>query len=133
MKQTPQGSHSSTNSSTQTHTHTLTCTADTHSLPWSRMASPRFTLVAVVLLLAALTLTEAIRGSGPKRCCSRFHTKPVDVDKVKGYVRTSQRCPQPGVILKLIKSKTLCVKPTDQWVKSIIKQVDARPGENVNL
>ncbi|XP_075898890.1 C-C motif chemokine 3-like [Nelusetta ayraudi] len=97
------------------------------------MASPRLTLVAVVLLLAAFTLTEAMRGFGPKKCCSRFNKKPLRADRVQGYVMTSQQCPRPGVIFTTANGQKVCAKPSEAWVKKIIGHLDAKAGKNVNL
>ncbi|KAK1874935.1 C-C motif chemokine 13 [Dissostichus eleginoides] len=61
------------------------------------MAAPRLALCVCVLMLAVFTLTEGLRGAGPRRCCFKFNEREVASGRVISYVRTSQRCPNPAV------------------------------------
>ncbi|XP_070827536.1 monocyte chemotactic protein 1B-like [Chaetodon trifascialis] len=99
------------------------------------MAAPRLALTVFVLMLAVITLTEGLRGTGPRRCCSRFNEKPPSKDRVVSYVRTSQRCPTPAVIFKTVANRQLCARPSDPRVKELISYLDAKPvpGETSNL
>ncbi|XP_054476413.1 chemokine (C-C motif) ligand 35, duplicate 1 [Anoplopoma fimbria] len=99
------------------------------------MAAARLALSVLVLMLAAVTLTEGLRGAGPKRCCFRFNENEVPKDKVVGYIRTSQRCPKPAVLLKTVAGRQLCARPTDAWVKELISYLAAKSvaGETSNL
>uniref|UniRef100_A0A3Q3WFI0 Chemokine interleukin-8-like domain-containing protein n=1 Tax=Mola mola TaxID=94237 RepID=A0A3Q3WFI0_MOLML len=100
------------------------------------MAAPRFALAALVVMLAVITLSEGMRGSGPKKCCSSFSKKWVHKDSVVNYIRTSQRCPKRAVILRTVEEKTLCVNPTAPWVKQLMSYLDAksaRVAETSNL
>ncbi|KAK2841707.1 hypothetical protein Q5P01_011907 [Channa striata] len=84
------------------------------------MAAPRLILSVFVLMLAVITLSEALRGSGPRKCCFRFNETPVPKDKVAGYTMTSQRCSKPAVLLKTVAGRELCAKPSDAWVKELM-------------
>ncbi|XP_026166164.1 monocyte chemotactic protein 1B-like [Mastacembelus armatus] len=99
------------------------------------MAAPRLALSVFVLMLAVITLSEGLRGPGPKRCCFRFNETPLPKERVVGYIRTSQRCPNPAILLKTVTGNHLCVKPANTWVQDIIKALDAKPlpGESNNL
>ncbi|XP_071345416.1 monocyte chemotactic protein 1B-like [Trachinotus anak] len=97
------------------------------------MAAPRLTLSVFVLMLAFITLSEGLRGTGPKKCCFRFHESPVQKERVLSYIKTSQRCPQPAVLLKTVAGRQLCAKPSASWVKDLISYLDAKPGEVSNL
>ncbi|XP_028287293.1 C-C motif chemokine 4-like [Parambassis ranga] len=100
-----------------------------------KMAAPRLALSVFVLLLAAVALTEAVRGIGPKKCCFAFHKNPVKGERVESYIKTSQRCSNPAVLLKMVTGKQLCVRPSDSWVKEIINKLDNRvvPGSESNI
>ncbi|XP_076589657.1 monocyte chemotactic protein 1B-like [Chaetodon auriga] len=99
------------------------------------MAAPRLALTVFVLMLGVIALTEGLRGTGPRRCCSRFNEKPLSKDRVVGYVRTSQRCTNPAVLLKTVANRLLCARPSDPWVKELISYLDAKSvaGETSNL
>ncbi|KAM4618366.1 C-C motif chemokine 4-like [Polymixia lowei] len=99
------------------------------------MAAPRIILSMLVLVLAAITLSEGMRGPGPKKCCFRFTDRQVPKGRVTGYFRTSQRCNNPAVLLDTVAGRQLCVRPSDSWVKDIIAYLDlkAKPGQQTNL
>ncbi|XP_018559151.1 monocyte chemotactic protein 1B [Lates calcarifer] len=91
------------------------------------MAAPRLALSVVVLVLAVITVTEGMRGTGPRKCCFRFNDSPVPKERVTGYVRTSQRCSNPAVLLKTVAGRQLCARPSDAWVKEIMTYLDNKP------
>ncbi|XP_023151124.2 C-C motif chemokine 4-like [Amphiprion ocellaris] len=99
------------------------------------MSAARFSLSLVVLLLVAVVLTEGLRGAGPKKCCFRFNEKPIPKDRVVGYDKTSQRCSQSAVLLNTVANRQLCVRPAADWVKELIRYLDAKsiPGNASNL
>ncbi|KAM6937143.1 C-C motif chemokine 4-like [Xenentodon cancila] len=99
------------------------------------MAAPRLSLAVFVLMLAAVTLTEGMRGAGPKKCCFNFIDKPVPENRVTGYIKTSQRCSVPAVLLKTVMGRQLCVRPSAPWVKVLISNLEAKaaPGEATHL
>ncbi|XP_040019559.2 C-C motif chemokine 4-like [Gasterosteus aculeatus] len=96
------------------------------------MAAARLTLSVLVLMLAAASLTEGLRGAGPKRCCFRFNENKVPSNNVVGYTKTSQRCSNPAILLQTVTGRKLCVRPSAAWVKELI---DAKfvQGERSNL
>ncbi|XP_071750812.1 C-C motif chemokine 4-like [Centroberyx gerrardi] len=99
------------------------------------MAAPRLALSVFVLLLAAIALSEGMRGPGPKRCCFRFTDKQLPKGRVTGYIRTSQKCSNPAVLLQTVAGRQLCARPSDSWVKNIISYLDSNilPGEESHL
>ncbi|XP_034389992.1 chemokine (C-C motif) ligand 35, duplicate 1 [Cyclopterus lumpus] len=99
------------------------------------MAAARLALTVLVLMLAAVTLTEGLRGVGAKKCCFRFNENEVARDKVVGYIRTSQRCSKPAVRLNTVAGRQLCTRPSAAWVKELIRHLDAKsvPGGTSNL
>ncbi|XP_017289704.1 C-C motif chemokine 4 [Kryptolebias marmoratus] len=80
----------------------------------------RFALSVVVLMLAAIALTEGLRGVGPKKCCFRFNDKQISKEKVVGYMKTSQRCSNPAILMTTKAGRQLCVRPSEPWVKELI-------------
>nr|QZC92293.1 chemokine (C-C motif) ligand 35 [Sebastes schlegelii] len=99
------------------------------------MAAPRLALSVFVLMLAVIALTEGLRGVGPKRCCFRFNENEVPKERVVGYIKTSQRCSNPAVLLKTVAGRQLCARPSDAWVGKLISYLDAKanPGQTSNL
>ncbi|XP_060932899.1 C-C motif chemokine 4-like [Limanda limanda] len=98
------------------------------------MAAARLCLSVLVLMLAAITLSEGLRGSGPKKCCFRFIKKQPEVSVV-GYRKTSQRCSKQAVLLETENGRELCARPSDSWVLETINNLNAKPkpGEASNL
>ncbi|KAG7231041.1 hypothetical protein INR49_025071 [Caranx melampygus] len=99
------------------------------------MAAPRLFLSMFVLMLAVITLSEALRGSGPKRCCFSFKENAVPKERVVSYMKTSQRCPKSAILFKTGGGRYICAKPSATWVKNLISYLDnkAVPGEASNL
>ncbi|XP_029909827.1 C-C motif chemokine 4 [Myripristis murdjan] len=99
------------------------------------MAAPRLALSVLVLLVAAVALSEGMRGTGPKRCCFRFNEQPLPKERVVSYVKTSQQCSKPAVILMMATGRKMCVRPSNDWVKEIIQYLDnkAQPGQQSGL
>lgn len=95
------------------------------------MAAPRLALSVFVLMLAAVTLSEGMRGSGPKKCCFRFHEKPLSKGRVVSYLKTSQQCSISAVMLKTVAGRELCVKPSAPWVKELMSYLNAKPVPGV--
>uniref|UniRef100_A0A3P9LXR0 Chemokine interleukin-8-like domain-containing protein n=1 Tax=Oryzias latipes TaxID=8090 RepID=A0A3P9LXR0_ORYLA len=89
-----------------------------------RMAAARFCLPVLVLMLAVLALTHGMRGAGPKKCCFRFNETPMEKENVVAYMKTSQRCSRPAVLLKTAAGRQLCVRPSAPWVKEVISYLD---------
>lgn len=92
------------------------------------MAAPRLALSVFVLLLAVIALSEGMRGVGPKRCCFNFNETPLAKSRVVGYMKTSQRCSNPAILLTTVKGRQLCVRPSASWVKDLISYLDAKPA-----
>ncbi|XP_041853296.1 monocyte chemotactic protein 1B-like [Melanotaenia boesemani] len=99
------------------------------------MAAPRLVLSVCLLMLAVITLAEGLRGAGPKKCCFTFTEKPVAKERVVGYVKTSQRCSNPAILLKTVVGRQLCVRPSTPWMKEVITYLNnkALPGQTKNL
>ncbi|XP_053175222.1 monocyte chemotactic protein 1B-like [Scomber japonicus] len=99
------------------------------------MAAPRLALSVFVLMLAAVMVTEGMRGAGPRKCCFRFNEKPLPKERVMGYSKTSQQCSIPAVLLKTVAGRQLCVRPSATWVKDIITYLEAKaiPGQASNM
>ncbi|CAN9499494.1 unnamed protein product [Ophioblennius macclurei] len=99
------------------------------------MSAPRLVLSVVVLMFICASVTEAMRGAGPRKCCFRFNDSPVPQNRVVGYVKTSQRCSNPAILLRTVAGRQLCVRPSDPWVQDLITSLDAAvvPGETSHL
>nr|XP_046251315.1 chemokine (C-C motif) ligand 35, duplicate 1 [Scatophagus argus] len=115
--------------------HTSYCYTVKRTHSHFRMAAPRLGLAVFVLMLAVIALSEGMRSTGPRKCCSSFNEKPVRKERVVSYIKTSQRCPIPGIFLKTVVGRQLCVRPSATWVKEIVAYLDAKtvPGETSNL
>ncbi|XP_008309875.1 C-C motif chemokine 3-like [Cynoglossus semilaevis] len=99
------------------------------------MAALRLVLSMFVLLLAVVSLSEGLRGIGPKKCCVRFNDKPPIKENVVSYIQTSQQCSKSGVLLKMKSGRQLCYRPSATWVRELIDELDNKvlPGEMSNL
>ncbi|XP_029379258.1 monocyte chemotactic protein 1B [Echeneis naucrates] len=99
------------------------------------MSASRLILTVLVLMVAAITLSEGLRGTGPKKCCFNFIEKPLPKGRVLSYARTSQQCTKSAILLKTLAGRQLCVRPSAPWVNDIIKYLDEKtnPGEMSSL
>ncbi|XP_029951258.1 C-C motif chemokine 4-like [Salarias fasciatus] len=97
------------------------------------MSAPRVILSVLVLMFICISVTEGLRGTGPKKCCFRFSNSPLPRNKVVGYVNTSQRCSNPAVLLKTVAGRQVCARPSDSWVKELISSLDAAVGDTSHL
>ncbi|KAG8012898.1 C-C motif chemokine 4 [Nibea albiflora] len=99
------------------------------------MAALRLALAVFVVMLAVINVTEGMRGSGPKKCCSVFNDKPMQKSRVMGYTKTSQRCANPAVLFTTTTGRRVCARPSAAWVKELITYLDAKPvpGETSNV
>ncbi|XP_034033052.1 monocyte chemotactic protein 1B-like [Thalassophryne amazonica] len=101
------------------------------------MAAARLTLsVFVVLMLAAaINVTQGMRSVGPKKCCFQFRENPLPKNRVSSYMKTSQSCSNPAVVLETVAGRQLCVRPSAAWVQKIISYLDAKfvAGQASNL
>ncbi|XP_051545582.1 C-C motif chemokine 3-like [Myxocyprinus asiaticus] len=96
-------------------------------------ASRFFIFSTVVVLLAAITLSEGLR-IGPKKCCSSFMNRPLPAKLLVDYSMTSQQCPSEAVLFKTVKGRQICARPTESWVQKHIKTIESRRiGGQVNM
>ncbi|XP_061678884.1 chemokine (C-C motif) ligand 35, duplicate 1 [Syngnathoides biaculeatus] len=94
-----------------------------------------FPLSVLMMLLVAITLSEGLRGSGPKDCCYHFNKNPIPQKRVVSYVKTPQQCPIPAVRLKTVMGRYMCARSSASWVKDIINTMDSKVllGKATNL
>ncbi|XP_056138187.1 monocyte chemotactic protein 1B-like [Lampris incognitus] len=99
------------------------------------MSAPRLALSVLVLVLAAIALSEGMRGTGPKRCCFAFTERQIAKKRVISYTNTSQQCTNRAVLLKVRAGYKLCARPSDPWVMDIISYLQAKstPGQLTKL
>ncbi|TMS05152.1 C-C motif chemokine 4 [Larimichthys crocea] len=99
------------------------------------MAALRLALAVFVVMLAVISVTEGMRGSGPKKCCSVFNDKPMHKTRVLSYTKTSQRCANPAVVFMTKAGRHVCARPSAAWVKELVTYLDAKtvPGETSNV
>ncbi|XP_017328933.1 C-C motif chemokine 3 [Ictalurus punctatus] len=91
-------------------------------------------LSAVVVLLSAVTFTEGMRFTGTKNvCCYSFHPRPLKAIMVTSYSQTSPQCTKQAVLFRTRKGKDVCAKPTDAWVKELIKVLDIKSGNQGSI
>ncbi|XP_062855761.1 monocyte chemotactic protein 1B-like [Trichomycterus rosablanca] len=82
-------------------------------------------LSAVVLLLCTAAITEGMRYSSVRTsCCYTFAQKPLKSTNVQSYSLSSPQCINQAVMFKTMKGKQVCARPTEQWVKKLMKLLD---------
>lgn len=86
----------------------------------------RLTLSVLVLVIASISLSHALRGPGPKKCCFRYNEKPVPEKRVVSYIWTHQQCSNTAVLLKTVTGRELCVQPSAPWVKELIRRINSK-------
>uniref|UniRef100_A0A3B3R8C6 C-C motif chemokine n=1 Tax=Paramormyrops kingsleyae TaxID=1676925 RepID=A0A3B3R8C6_9TELE len=63
-------------------------------------------------------------GSGLDQCCFTYFPGRLRMDLIVGYVETSMKCPEPGIILYTKKGNEVCVDPRAHWVQGVKKRLD---------
>ncbi|CAN0058577.1 unnamed protein product [Rangifer tarandus platyrhynchus] len=53
-------------------------------------------------------------------CCFAFTTRTIPRAHVENYQRTSDMCPQPGVIFQTRGGRSICADPGQAWVQRYI-------------
>ncbi|NXO01369.1 CCL3 protein, partial [Rhinopomastus cyanomelas] len=85
------------------------------------MKVPAATL-AIVLLVATCSLSEAHLDGVPTTCCFSYLARPVPPSLITSAYSTSSSCSQPGVILVTKKKKELCADPQAPWVQALLSR-----------
>ncbi|XP_068945290.1 C-C motif chemokine 3-like [Petaurus breviceps papuanus] len=57
-------------------------------------------------------------------CCHNFVNHRIPQSLVIGYVRTSPRCPKPGVLFETKQGLKVCANPAVHWVQRYMKNLD---------
>ncbi|XP_060951864.1 C-C motif chemokine 36.1 [Limanda limanda] len=85
------------------------------------MRSPHVLLLCVLgaALLSSVLCNNAL---GPTTCCFVFHEVKLPRARISSYQETDPNCPKKGVVFTTIKDRQICVKPTVDWVKRIMKK-----------
>nr|XP_023666665.1 C-C motif chemokine 18-like [Paramormyrops kingsleyae] len=77
-----------------------------------------------LLMTVLLSSTLAHNGSGLDQCCFTYFPGRLRMDLIVGYVETSMKCPEPGIILYTKKGNEVCVDPRAHWVQGVKKRLD---------
>ncbi|XP_027717416.1 C-C motif chemokine 4-like [Vombatus ursinus] len=57
-------------------------------------------------------------------CCNNFIKHRIPQSLVVGFVRTSPRCPKPGVLFETKQGLKVCANPAVHWVQRYMKGLD---------
>ncbi|XP_035388211.1 C-C motif chemokine 26-like [Electrophorus electricus] len=91
------------------------------------MSAIRLLLLSAVVLLSTVALTEGMRyRTGPRSCCFEFTDKPIKLNNVRSYKRTSQQCNKEAVLFTMKKGLQVCARTTDTWVQQHIKVLQSK-------
>ncbi|XP_037541042.1 C-C motif chemokine 4-like [Nematolebias whitei] len=98
------------------------------------MKNPVTVATCLLLFSSLAVLVKEISGSNsPTECCFGFYSNPLPKSRVVSFQKTDHQCPKEGVLLTTKKGDKVCVDPSQQWVKNIIKlkeKVQAKPVDN---
>ncbi|XP_040100007.1 regakine-1-like [Oryx dammah] len=89
----------------------------------------RVSLAALAFLLTlAILHSEANEepADNQRVCCFASVTRAIRLSFVKNYQRTSDQCPQPGVIFQTRNGQLICADPGQAWVQKYIKYLDQK-------
>ncbi|XP_027965155.1 regakine-1-like [Eumetopias jubatus] len=82
----------------------------------------------VFLLILAVLHSEAneepVNKLTSHLCCFTYISRKVPLRIVKGYDRTSDQCPTPGVIFLIQQGRQICANPNVAWVQEYIRHLD---------
>ncbi|XP_072501002.1 C-C motif chemokine 4-like [Notamacropus eugenii] len=56
-------------------------------------------------------------------CCNNFVNHRIPQSLVIGFVRTSLRCPKPGVLFETKQGLKVCANPAVHWVQRYMKNL----------
>ncbi|XP_062944528.1 C-C motif chemokine 24 [Cynocephalus volans] len=87
------------------------------------------TIAASLLLLALGAHHVTPTGSVviPSSCCISFISKKIPESRVVNYQLSNRSiCPIAGVIFMTKKGQKVCADPKQQWVRSYMKNLDAK-------
>ncbi|KAG7461936.1 hypothetical protein MATL_G00196500 [Megalops atlanticus] len=90
------------------------------------MPSNQILLLCLLLGSVLCTCVLSQHANMPSECCFEYFGRRIGKNLVKKYVETRKDCSKPGVIFVTRRSKKLCVDPSDEWVKGIMKDLDLR-------
>ncbi|XP_068945563.1 C-C motif chemokine 24 [Petaurus breviceps papuanus] len=63
----------------------------------------------------------------PSFCCNKYLPKAVSPNMLDSYHVTNRSvCSMPGVIFITKRGRPICGDPTKQWVKDLMKKIDAK-------
>ncbi|XP_036407701.1 C-C motif chemokine 36.1 [Megalops cyprinoides] len=79
---------------------------------------------SVAVYLCSLSASED--ANMPSQCCFEYFPQRIGKQFVQKYVKTRSECSKPGVIFVTRRSKRLCVDPSVDWVKGVMKDLDRR-------
>ncbi|NWI77986.1 CCL3 protein, partial [Dryoscopus gambensis] len=57
-------------------------------------------------------------------CCLMYISRPPPRRIIRSAYRTSNSCPQPGVVLVTTKGMKLCADPKAHWVQKYLKHLE---------
>ncbi|XP_006048123.1 regakine-1 [Bubalus kerabau] len=87
----------------------------------------RVSLAALAFLLTlAILHSEANEepAGNMSVCCFSSVTRKIPLSLVKNYERTSDKCPQPGIIFQTRSGRFICADPGQAWVQNYIQYLD---------
>ncbi|XP_043961747.1 C-C motif chemokine 4-like [Gambusia affinis] len=88
-------------------------------------------MATCLLLLSSLALQSYASSFGPDECCFKFFPKRLQKSAVVDFKFTDALCPMEGVLFTMKAGKEICVDPTQQWVKKIIKTKERNQTKGV--
>ncbi|XP_055251740.1 regakine-1 [Moschus berezovskii] len=84
--------------------------------------------LATLAFLLTLALLHSEANEEPAdnlhACCFTLVTRRIPLSLVKNYQRTSDKCPQPGVIFQTRSGRSICADPGQAWVQKHIEYLD---------
>ncbi|XP_035273440.1 C-C motif chemokine 17-like [Anguilla anguilla] len=92
----------------------------------------KLSALLILVLLGSLERVSSAAGSGTGAdCCISYDKKKIPLARVVSWHKTSSSCAKKAYVFVTKRGRSICVDPTDAWVKRHAAQVDSRSATTV--
>ncbi|RVE56114.1 hypothetical protein OJAV_G00232870 [Oryzias javanicus] len=82
--------------------------------------------VAMVTFFLLFSFDAVPASAEVSLCCTSFYPRRIPDNKVKSFKSTSTLCHKRGVIITTTNNRNICLDPSEEWVKKLVKVLPVR-------